>query len=57
MATFEKRGSSQWRVKIRKKAFPVITQTFSKKTLAERQAKDVESSVDKGVHIDYREAG
>jgi len=56
MATFEKRGSSQWRVKIRKKGFPVITQTFSKKALAERWARDVESSMDKGVHIDYREA-
>ena len=42
--------------KIRIKGYPVITQTFSKKALAERWARDVESSMDKGVHIDYREA-
>lgn len=56
MATIEKRGTSQWRVKVRKKGYPVLTQTFSKKALAERWARDVESSMDKDIFIDHREA-
>ena len=56
MATIEKRGTSQWRVKVRKKGFTTLTQTFSKKALAERWARDIESSMDKGIFIDHRES-
>lgn len=56
MATIEKRGNSQWRAKVRKKGFSSLTKTFSKKALAERWARDVESSMDKGIFIDHREA-
>lgn len=56
MATIEKRGTSQWRVKVRKKGYPVLTQTFTKKAFADRWARDVESSMDKGIFIDHREA-
>jgi len=56
MATFEKRGDSQWRAKVRKKGFPTITKTFANKAIAERWARYVESSMDKGITIDHREA-
>ena len=56
MATIEKRGTAQWRVKVRKRGFPTLTQTFSKKAVAERWARDIESSMDKGVFVDHREA-
>lgn len=56
MATIEKRGPSQWRVKVRKRGFPSLTQTFAKKALAERWARDIESSMDKGIFVDHREA-
>ncbi|MFK5914992.1 MAG: site-specific integrase [Woeseiaceae bacterium] len=56
MATIEKRGDAQWRAKVRKKGFPTLTKTFAKKAIAERWARDVESSMDKGVFIDHREA-
>ena len=56
MATIEKRGTGQWRVKIRKRGFPSLTRTFAKKALAERWARDIESSMDKGVFTDHREA-
>jgi len=56
MATIEKRGDAQWRAKVRKKGFPTLTKTFAKKAIAERWARDVESSMDKGITIDHREA-
>lgn len=52
MATIEKRpqknGRSRWRVRIRKRGFPVITETFSTKTKAERWAKSTESELEDG---------
>ena len=56
MASIEKRGNAQWRAKVRKKGFPSLTKTFTKKALAERWVRDVESSMDKGVLIDHKEA-
>jgi len=35
MATFEKRGDLQWRVKIRRRGFPLQTRTFNTKGEAE----------------------
>jgi len=56
MAIIEKRGAAQWRARIRKQGFPSLTQTFTKKAYAERWVRDVESSMDKGMFIDHREA-
>ena len=44
------------RVKVRKRGFPSRTQTFTKKSHAERWARDVESAMDKGIFVDHREA-
>lgn len=51
MAVFEKRGQYQWRVKIRKKGFPVLTKTFHTKKNAEEWAKKTESEMERGVFI------
>ncbi len=47
MATFEKRGD-YWRVKIRRKGFPIQTRSFDTKAQAERWTRDIESEMDKG---------
>lgn len=39
-----------------KKGLPTLTKTFAKESLAERGARAVESSKDKGVFIDQNEA-
>lgn len=51
MAVFEKRGQYQWRVKIRKKGFPVLTKTFHTKKNAEEWARKTESEMERGVFI------
>ena len=55
MATLEKRGDF-WRVKIRRKGYPVQTRSFDTKVQAERWARDIESEMDKGLFIDRTEA-
>lgn len=55
MATLEKRGD-YWRVKIRRKGYPVQTRSFDTKATAERWARDVENEMDKGIFIDRTES-
>lgn len=55
MATLEKRGD-YWRVKIRRKGYPVQTRSFDTKATAERWARDVENEMDKGLFIDRTES-
>lgn len=52
MATIRQKGPGQWHVQIRRKGWPNQTGTFRTKVEAETWARDVESSMDKGVFID-----
>lgn len=54
MAAFEKRGD-YWRVKIRRKGFPVQTRSFDTKSLAARWASDIESEMSRGLFVDRTE--
>ncbi|MEW6594144.1 MAG: site-specific integrase [Thermodesulfobacteriota bacterium] len=56
MATFEKRGPSQWRAKVRKKGFRAQTDTFGTRKDAEAWAKKVESEMDQGLFVSSKEA-
>lgn len=51
MATFEKRGNLQWRVKVRLKGFPIQTKTFNTKSEACAWAKIIESEMGRGIFI------
>jgi len=42
LATFEKRGLGQWRVRVRKHGYPDVSRTFDKRSKAERWAKKTE---------------
>lgn len=55
MATLEKRGD-YWRVKIRRKGFPLQSRSFDTKAQAERWARDVENEMDKGIFVDRTES-
>jgi 1,4-alpha-glucan branching enzyme len=48
MATLEKRGPNQWRVKIRRRGFPLQTRTFETKATAIRYARRIEREMDSG---------
>ncbi|WP_374834569.1 site-specific integrase [Paenochrobactrum pullorum] len=52
MATIRKKGDGQWHVQIRRKGWPSQTNTFRTKVEAETWARDIESSMDKGVFVD-----
>ncbi|EAY56023.1 MAG: putative phage integrase [Leptospirillum rubarum] len=56
MATFEKRGDLQWRVKIRRRGFPLQTRTFNTKAEAEAWARSIETEMDRGSFVDRSEA-
>jgi integrase len=56
MATFERRGSGQWRVRIRRRGHPVETATFASKAEAEAWARGIESEMDRGVFVSRTEA-
>jgi len=56
LATFEKRGDLQWRVKIRQRGFPVQTKTFNSKAEGETWARAIESDMDRGVFRASKEA-
>jgi integrase len=55
MATLEKRGD-YWRVKIRRKGFPIQTRSFDTKTNPQRWARDIETEMDKGSFLDRTES-
>lgn len=52
MATIRQKGVGQWHVQIRRKGWPNQTNTFRTKIEAETWARDVESSMDKGIFVD-----
>ena len=56
MATIESRGAYQWRVKIRRRGYPIQTRTFETKAAAERYAREIESEMDRGVFVSRTEA-
>lgn len=56
MATFEKRGDLQWRVKIRRRGFPSQTKTFNSKAEGEAWARSMESDMDRGIFRASKEA-
>jgi len=51
MAQIEKRGNSQWRVRIRRKGFPDLSRTFDLKTDAEAWARTQEREMDRGAFM------
>lgn len=55
MATFTKRKAG-WQAKIRRKGYPAQSASFKTKTDAEKWARDIESTMDKGRFVDRREA-
>ena len=56
MATVEKRGPYQYRVKIRKKGFKPVSETFLSLKQARRWAKRIETEMDDGLFFDTTEA-
>ncbi len=56
MATLEKRGPYQWRVKIRRKGYPTETKTFETKAAAECWARRTETGMDNNTFISRSEA-
>lgn len=55
MATLEKRGR-YWRVKIRRKGYPIQTRSFNTKAQAERWTRDIETEMDKSTFVDRTES-
>jgi len=51
MATYTKRGDSQWQAKIRKKGYPTQTKTFKNKARAKKWAIHIEAQMDTRVFI------
>jgi len=60
MANIEERilkdGCKTYRVKIRRKGYPVLSKTFSRKTDAHRFIRKIESEIDQGKHLAAPEA-
>ncbi|MCP5151988.1 MAG: site-specific integrase [Chromatiales bacterium] len=56
MATIEKRGPAQWRVKIRRRGYPLETRTFETRAAAERYARAIETEMDSGTFVSRAEA-
>ena len=56
MATITNRGSLQWRVRIRRRGYPVASKTFETKADAEAWARQIESEMDRGVFVSRAEA-
>lgn len=47
MASIEHRGNRQWRAKVRRKGYPVVSETFTSKSAAEAWARGIESDMDR----------
>lgn len=56
MASIDKRGPYQWRVKIRRKGWPRQSKTFESYEDAARWARKIESEMDDGVFVSRKEA-
>ena len=56
MATITNRGPLQWRARIRRRGYPVVSKTFETKADAEAWARQIESEMDRKVSISRAEA-
>ena len=56
MATFRQRESGYWQAVIRRKGYPVESETFQTKKEAQEWARDIESRIDRGAHVSLGEA-
>ena len=56
MGSSEKRENLQWRVKFRRREFPVQTKTFDSKAEGEAWARAMESDMDRGIFRASKEA-
>lgn len=56
MATFERRGHLQWRVRIRRTNYPDQTKTFDTKAEAEAWARKIENEMDEHHFVDRTES-
>jgi tRNA A37 methylthiotransferase MiaB len=54
MPTFEKRGR-YWRVRVRRRGYPVQSRTFDTKARADAWARSVEGEMDRGLFVDRTE--
>lgn len=55
MATIQKRGPFQWRAQIRRKGWPLQSETFETRKAAEDWATDIESQMRRGTFVDRGE--
>lgn len=56
MATFRKRGPSQWQVQVRRKGWPLQTKTFNTQAEAKTWATMIEREMDAGIFVSRNEA-
>lgn len=49
-------GTVSWQVKIRRRGYPALSRTFTRRADAERFARQVEAEMDRGVFVDLEEA-
>jgi integrase len=56
VATITSRGPLQWRARIRRRGYPVVSKTFETKADAEAWARQIESEMDRRVFISRAEA-
>lgn len=56
MASFLQRKNKWWQAKIRRKGYPIQSETFQKKEDAEKWARDIENKMDRGVFVSRAEA-
>lgn len=56
MASIERRGPNQWRVRVRKTGYPLETKTFTSKAQAQRWVRLVESEMDRGLFVSRQAA-
>ena len=56
MVTITNRGPLQWRARVRRRGYPVISKTFETKVDAEAWARQMESEMDRGVFVSRAEA-
>ena len=56
MAAITNRGPLQWRVRIRRRGYPLTTKTFDTKAEAEAWARLMESEMDRGIFVSRAEA-
>ncbi|WP_233008013.1 hypothetical protein [Rheinheimera faecalis] len=50
MAVITKRGQERYQAKIRKTGYPVVSQTFLSKAVAEKWARKIEYEMDSGIY-------